>query len=774
MKTRTAGDIIKDYRKRGYSDERLRLLAASRAEPLRSEILSILEAEGCVAPERQQNLLLEIEEISGEAIPDVGSNPDSFRHEELAEATACAQPEIEEALHTAAAPEISETEVLDAVASEIARDTERTITLVIEEEIEINLFAEMHTPEAEAQIVAEEPAKGASVDATPQTQEDSEDLIRAAYRRAGIEEPLDCHDSQDILDDGETEEYIPPQLTLIECENAKEENEGIILLQPQYALTPAQREQALQQQEDQAYYELADAIRLDFERYGRDIQREELPLVCGDFDDIARPAEEDWTAEPVLVSFDDGEDGVDGARLRSWLHEVKDELKMRQMEQEKLQQMLAGQEKQIQDARESVIAAQSFSGAQLLQIEEQSATIARLQNVVSDQRKEYTRINHENLCLNRELEKAREFLANNNRAVREQSGEICGLRALVEDLHAGSNTLIKHNMQLEALLAGKEKELDNLREKLALQNQRLAQMHAEKEQQKKLHEELGKLQLQYNILSTETVPNLQRDKEELVALVGEEIARGGELQEVAARRSRRMSYCITLAAAACVMLVLMPVIAMNRNETHRLEQEARLATQLAQAQNVQEAIELERNELKHRLQAVRAEFSREKQAWQAQLTDLSRQLGQAQIMLTTDATPVRTGAGDFDPRLFDMQAVDGPVTGENGNYNRVVGVERWRQQQEQRQVTESTTAREQRTQNVTPPVSEAEKYRIVKVRRGEGLSQVLWREYRASSPEMIQQVSKLNNLSFDRRGNPILLLDQELKLPVNPSTAMLQ
>ena len=237
------------------------------------------------------------------------------------------------------------------------------------------------------------------------------------------------------------------------------------------------------------------------------------------------------------------------------------------------------------------------------------------------------------------------------------------------------------------------------------------------------------------------------------------------------RRSRRMSYCITLAAAACVMLVLMPVISMNRDETNRLEQEARLATQLAQAHNVQEAIELERNELKNRLQAVRAEFSREKQAWQTLLTDLSRQLGQAQVMLTNNTTPVRTGAGDFDPRLFDMQAVDGPVTDQSGNYNGVVGVERWRQQQEQQQVVENTP---ERTQNVTPPVNEAEKYRIVKVRRGEGLSQVLWREYRASSPEMIQQVSKLNNLNFDRRGNPILILDQELKLPLNPSTAMLR
>ena len=39
---RTAKDIVADYRKRGYNDERIRALANNRPEPIRSEILSLL------------------------------------------------------------------------------------------------------------------------------------------------------------------------------------------------------------------------------------------------------------------------------------------------------------------------------------------------------------------------------------------------------------------------------------------------------------------------------------------------------------------------------------------------------------------------------------------------------------------------------------------------------------------------------------------------------------------------------------------------------------
>ncbi|MCX7935643.1 MAG: hypothetical protein N3A66_10360, partial [Planctomycetota bacterium] len=41
---RTAQDIVADYRKRGYSDERIRALANNRPEPIRSEILALLQA----------------------------------------------------------------------------------------------------------------------------------------------------------------------------------------------------------------------------------------------------------------------------------------------------------------------------------------------------------------------------------------------------------------------------------------------------------------------------------------------------------------------------------------------------------------------------------------------------------------------------------------------------------------------------------------------------------------------------------------------------------
>ena len=42
---RTARDFVEDYRRKGYPDDRIRIVASMRPEPLRSEALRILDGE---------------------------------------------------------------------------------------------------------------------------------------------------------------------------------------------------------------------------------------------------------------------------------------------------------------------------------------------------------------------------------------------------------------------------------------------------------------------------------------------------------------------------------------------------------------------------------------------------------------------------------------------------------------------------------------------------------------------------------------------------------
>jgi len=120
---RTADDIIRDYRARGYSDERLRALANGRPEPVRSEMLELLAGsaeESAVPCEAAEDVLAKV------ADPVVGSEPLPADEEEIIlivdpDTAPAAATEDEEVASASVSPD---TGVADPVAHEQASAAE--------------------------------------------------------------------------------------------------------------------------------------------------------------------------------------------------------------------------------------------------------------------------------------------------------------------------------------------------------------------------------------------------------------------------------------------------------------------------------------------------------------------------------------------------------------------------------------------------------------------------------------------------------------------------
>ena len=67
---RKARDFVEEYRSKGYPDERIKIIASMRPEPLRSEILKMLE-EGIVEQGQVEPAMVETPEAAPEAPADV-------------------------------------------------------------------------------------------------------------------------------------------------------------------------------------------------------------------------------------------------------------------------------------------------------------------------------------------------------------------------------------------------------------------------------------------------------------------------------------------------------------------------------------------------------------------------------------------------------------------------------------------------------------------------------------------------------------------------------
>ena len=326
------------------------------------------------------------------------------------------------------------------------------------------------------------------------------------------------------------------------------------------------------------------------------------------------------------------------------------------------------------------------------------------------------------------------------------------LREQSESIVDKNGIIISLSHKLDEVMFEAE-ELKEREEELAVMNRKQARRIKRLE---KLRTKMKRLEFENNVFNTETVPNLQKDKEDLVELASEEYNRAQSLDELSAKRARRASYTTTLAAAACLLLVLMPVLSWNNIETQRNDIKSDYAMQVAAVEADNVMLKEERDALREEVDSLNEEFDSARKSWSLKLSALqqenSRRINQEQIIQAS----VEFSDTDFDVEAMETSSVmnkiaeiDIPVE----QYNDVSGIAEY-----QAEVMASSM--------------ELLKGKKARVRAGEGLSQVLWRVYRTSSPEMVAYIAELNNLSKDKRGQPMLKINQQLKLPKDVNTAM--
>jgi hypothetical protein len=309
-----------------------------------------------------------------------------------------------------------------------------------------------------------------------------------------------------------------------------------------------------------------------------------------------------------------------------------------------------------------------------------------------------------------------------------------------------------------------------------------------------MEEKFQELEREHNELTSETLPNLQKDKEDLVALVGEEFTRAETFSADVSRKLRRSSYAIIAAAAACAVAVLMPLFAMNAWETKSRELKNTYAekvelveTQLAVAQRERAAAQ----EQSHGLQTALAQTGEERQSWRAKAAELQTLLRQAReetarvkaASIARDAefarlqTTTQTQAAELEQlRAANSRTVNATYSPApaDGHYNEVSGIDEWMRAAKAPKPASDAFAALPADADETIDDDAAAfpskngamiELKTVTVRRGEGLSQVLWRACGRSTPKLVAQVARYNRLGNDSRGTPRLRVGQEIKVP---------
>lgn len=383
----------------------------------------------------------------------------------------------------------------------------------------------------------------------------------------------------------------------------------------------------------------------------------------------------------------------------------------------------------------------------------------------------------ENLTLQTLLAQERE------QACAEFQSRIDALTEELESIRSTNHGLEAHAVQVrevESLLDAARTELDAVSEQFAI------------------------MERAHNIAITETIPNLQADKSDLVELIHGQETETGTLRDELQGYRRRASYSMVAAAAAAMLVVLLPVFHfVAAPEAAPSAPDPILMAQLRQKDDAIEAMETERQTLTAQIREVQTRYQREQEHWENRLTALSlrgeervRELQTRLHAMEGELVALREAAASTGGR--DQMA------GERLPYNNVTGVEEWQNRHHAQNRTgagsgdrastpvasggaanpgSGSNAQRQREPGLVTTVpgrnpvagtTPDPRIRKATVRRGEGLSQVLWRELGVTNPALIRHVAKTNNLRTDRNGHPVIHPGQELILPRSEEAALLR
>lgn len=401
--------------------------------------------------------------------------------------------------------------------------------------------------------------------------------------------------------------------------------------------------------------------------------------------------------------------------------------------------------------------------------------------------------------------------------VREKKAELEARTAELDELRERLEAGSADNRNLAGRLEKAEGESRSREEELR-------RFQGMREEHERLYREFEDLRRAYNEVVSDVMPGLQTERDELALTVERQCAGEAALRSSLGAARKRLAAGYALAGAACLTLVALPVatwlksgeddqkIALERQRITELQET--LQREVRQNVNSQNAIV----DLENRVEMARAQIAdlQGKNRELARVAENRRAEGAARDLAVFK--PVESGAQGVPARASEMalQATMRPgdklrvneVRDPAGSIEQVIAMNREqrtrpeqpgdqmaRSENQARPIAMSAVARKDGRSNSrnsgalrpgagaaaarqsgnaqesgqragapgAPKAREGEV--LARVKKGEGVAQVVYRELGTWDPAVISWVIQENGIQLDKRGNPRIHPDQMLRLP---------
>lgn len=799
---RTAQDIINDYRKRGYSDERLRALANGRAEPMRSEMLALL---GDTQEESIEEILEAVTHETVDNLPDsepeieLVDGEDEAIEMELPEPAAADLPEEADSDSEEAAVEEDQPVAEAAEEDDVAPVTEAMVLSAYEPDPEeesadlaedgADILAEtLHEVEAEAEIEHEPKLEI--------TDEPGAEIVNE--HEAETEEPL-VENTQDEA----AEELEVPVAETVTGEEAEVAVAPVV--DAAKPLTPIQVERLTPEEYAEAYPQsngVGDVVGL--------AELESLQILGEAWPSVASVEAASHTPvlthqeESALIAFHGDDEQMDlFDELRQSKAARRSLLQIKEAMDEDPEFHSAWKESSVLHIDPPyAITEENEVGPHLLEDDEEEILMGSEESGLirfpSEMMPMYDAIDAarpsdaEAFAAALVKEAARDIAGEANMilpvaasavtvpTVDAVEDEIIRMRAWLSELEEELRLKDIEANQLKSLIDDRDtvlevqvSEIDNLRAELETQKDALTEsteqvslLQAAERELKVTRHRLADTERERNILSSETVPNLQKDKEDMAEVLERQTI---DFQRYRSDAGRRQALAYTLAAAASLLMVVVPLLHMMRGnniEAGFEMREAELVARLDQATRRAEHAESTALAATNRISDLENEYSLAKATWQGERSRLrARSIDlQTQLAVVRQSNDVRTLAPSPDNvraanNRVGLQTEPRATVTVGAHRNEVTGVESWLERRRQaRAGNTGEAATVGNTVNAT-------------VQAGEGISDVL-RRVTGSTGDMTvwEEVGRLNNLRRHSRGYWIIHPGQQIKLPRKPGS----
>lgn len=380
--------------------------------------------------------------------------------------------------------------------------------------------------------------------------------------------------------------------------------------------------------------------------------------------------------------------------------------------------------------------------------------------------------------------------------VREKAGEVTAREEELERIRELLDQEAEKQTELSRLL-------ESAKEDSATKGRLLDTYQGIQDEHERLYREFEDLRRSYNEVVEQVMPELQEERDDLALTVERQNEECETLRGSLGSVRRRLAAGYSLAAAACLIMVALPVanwlgsgeqakeLAMDHQrmteQRERLDKAERLNIDAEKTiHNLRREVEMARMEVA-KLEERNAGLSRVADQHARELASARSALRNGNSSRTTDnlalqggtqpsgalrTNEVRDPGGQIDRRVIANRNTR-PNRGQENSQTREMaqgnslrppsanGGNRDR-------IPLNTVAREDPRSSVVAVAGTDTT--TAKVRSGEGVAQVVYRVLGTRDPDVINWVIRENKIKRDRRGNPLIYKDQELRLPPNGRT----